>query len=164
MEKLYTLHKTWPEAIMKKYHSFFFLWGIIMLVSEIWKQYTLTFVLGQGHYNLWYLPFQLCSIPMYVCLLIPWVKNPRLLGILAAFLTDYGLLGGIFSFFDTSGMHYGYAPLTVHSYLWHIVLIFIGLTAACIFPSSSKWSCFLGSTALFLVCCLIALILDRSVL
>ena len=55
--------------------SFFFLWGIIMLVSEIWKQYTLTFVLGQGHYNLWYLPFQLCSIPMYVCLLIPWVKK-----------------------------------------------------------------------------------------
>lgn len=162
MEKLYTLHKTWPEAIMKKYHSFFFLWGIIMLVSEIWKQYTLTFVLGQGHYNLWYLPFQLCSIPMYVCLLIPWVKNPRLLGILAAFLTDYGLLGGIFAFFDTSGMHYGYAPLTVHSYLWHIVLIFIGLTAACIFPSSSKWSCFLGSTALFLVCCLIALILDLT--
>ena len=89
-------------------------------------------------------------------------KIPAFWGILAAFLTDYGLLGGIFAFFDTSGMHYGYAPLTVHSYLWHIVLIFIGLTAACIFPSSSKWSCFLGSTALFLVCCLIALILDLT--
>ena len=35
-------------------------------------------------------------------------------------------LGGIFAFFDTSGMHYGYLPLTIHSYAWHILLITLG--------------------------------------
>ena len=39
---------------------------------------------------------------------------------------DFGLLGGIFAFFDTSGMHYGYLPLTIHSYAWHILLITLG--------------------------------------
>ena len=147
---------------MKKYDSFFFLCGIIMLISEIWKQYILTFIIGQGSYNLWYFPFQLCSIPMYICILLPWIKKSSLKNMLTAFLTDYGLLGGIFAFFDTSGMHYGYAPLTAHSYLWHILLIVIGLTAAFAFPSSSRWRCFGGSTALFLTCCFIALILNLT--
>lgn len=147
---------------MKKYNSFFFICGIIMFVSEMWKQYTLTFIMGNGSYNLWYLPFQLCSIPMYVCIFLPLIKNYNFKGILAAFLTDYGLIGGIFAFFDTSGMHYGYAPLTVHSYLWHILLIVIGLTAAFAFPSSSSWNFFWGSTSLFLTCCFIALILNLN--
>lgn len=145
---------------MKNYRRFFLICGIIMLASEIWKQYTLTFIQGEGHYNLWYFPFQLCSIPMYVCLILPWANSARLQGILAAFLADYGLLGGIFAFFDTSGMHYGYAPLTAHSYLWHILLIVLGLAARAAYPTASEWRCYIGSTALFLLSCLVALALN----
>ena len=115
---------------MWKFRRFFLISGILMLASELWKQYTLTFLIGGVSYNWWYFPFQLCSIPMYVCLLLPWVRSRRLRQILTAFLVDFGMLGGVFAFFDTSGMHYGYLPLTIHSFAWHIFLILLGIAAA----------------------------------
>ena len=124
---------------MLKFRRFFLASGILMLASELWKQYTLTFLLGGGNYNWWYFPFQLCSIPMYVCLLLPWVRSRCVQQVLTAFLVDFGMLGGIFAFFDTSGMHYDYFPLTVHSFAWHILLIILGLAAARSDQAASSW-------------------------
>ena len=42
--------------------------GLVLAVSELYKQGFLYFVAGQGRYNWWYFPFQLCSVPMYLCL------------------------------------------------------------------------------------------------
>ena len=115
----------------------FFLCGVIMSVSEIWKQLTLTFVLGGGSYNWWYFPFQLCSIPMYLLLLYPWLRGERPRRILLAFLMSYTLLGGIAVFADTSGLHYPLTALTVHSYLWHILLILVGILSALVYFRSA---------------------------
>ena len=78
-----------------KYKNFFFYCGFLMLISEIWKQYCLTYIINDQTYNWWYFPFQLCSIPMYVCLILPWCYSPRIRGVLLVFLMDFGLLGGI---------------------------------------------------------------------
>ena len=150
------------EDFMLKFRRFFLISGIVMLASELWKQYTLTFLLGGGNYNWWYFPFQLCSIPMYVCLFLPWIRSRRLLQALTAFLVDFGMLGGIFAFFDTSGMHYGYVPLTVHSFTWHNLLIILGLTAARSFPTASGWRDYAGAAILYLVCCLTATALNLT--
>ena len=99
-----------------------FLCGAVMLSTEIWKQLVLTLSAG-GHYNLWYLPFQLCSIPMYVLLAYPWLRREKIRRVLLAFLMCYGLLGGIAAFADTSGMKYAYPALTVHSHLWHVLKV-----------------------------------------
>ena len=108
------------------------------MLSELWKQYTLTFVLNNGSYQWSYIPFQLCSIPMYLCLILGMsgklnftrhgnirIRKFRRAGI--TFLADYTLMSGIVTFLDTSGLHYGYAPLTIHSYLWHIIIAGIGV-------------------------------------
>ena len=158
---------------------FFFVCGIIMLISEVWKQLILTFVLGGGSYNWWYFPFQLCSIPMYVLLAYPWLrrKNARLT--LLAFLMCYCLLGGIAVFADTSGLHYPLPALTVHSYLWHIVLILLGITAGITYirrlhfdrkrtlfsralSAAFPLRPFIYCTCLYLACCLIAELLNLS--
>lgn len=133
--------------------------GILMLTSEIWKQWCLTFFLGNGHYNWWYFPFQLCSIPMYVCLLIgllPDNFHSRLRAPLLTFLMDYGLLAGIFTFFDTSGLHHTYFPLEFHSYMWHILLIILGLFAGHSRAADYTNSGYKKSTGIFLACALIA--------
>lgn len=123
----------------KKYFSrpadkLFFTFGLLMLCSEIWKQLTLTFLVGHGVYNLWYFPFQLCSIPMYVFLVLPFARPEKVRRALLCFIMCYALLGGTIVFADTSGLHYSYAPLTVHSYLWHFLMIgtaiFSGITCA----------------------------------
>ena len=160
----------------------FFFCGIIMLASEIWKQLVLTFIVGNGTYIWWYFPFQLCSIPMYIFLVLPFVRPEKIRQALLCFLMCYALLGGIAVFADTSGLHYSYAPLTVHSYLWHFLMIGTALFSGSVyateqpagFPDSldaSPAPCpsrrlsldvFAAATALYLFCCLTATVLNLT--
>lgn len=157
----------------------FFVCGILMLCSEVWKQFTLTFVMGGGSYNWWYFPFQLCSIPMYVLLAYPWLRRGNVRRALLMFLMCYCLLGGIAVFADTSGLHYPLKALTVHSYLWHILLIILGITSGItyirllrsngkktLFSRSLKTAFplrpFIYSSLLYLACCLAAELLNLS--
>lgn len=136
-----------------KIYSYF---GVIMLISEIWKQWCLTWLIGGGSYNWWYFPFQLCSVPMYICLLIPRIKREQIRRNLLTFLMDFGLLAGIFTFFDTTGLHHAYLPLTIHSYTWHIVLIFLGLYTGFFRRTDTSDCSFTGSALIYLFCCLTA--------
>ena len=157
----------------------FFLCGVLMLCSEIWKQLVLTFTLNHGTYNWWYFPFQLCSIPMYILLAYPWLRRSNTRRTLLTFLMCYCLLGGVAVFADTSGLHYPLRALTIHSYLWHILLIILGVTAGitylrllrankkkALFSRSLKTAFplrpFLYSSLLYLACCLIAELLNLS--
>lgn len=147
--------KTYAHTpFFSKLNRFFFLCGLLMAGSELWKQLFLT-QLNSGIYDWWHFPFQLCSIAMYVLLAFPWVKNVRLRAVLVHFLMCYSLLGGIAVFADTSGLHYPVLPLTVHSYLWHVLLIVIGVTAGAAGRAPSLRH-FLDATVLYLLCCVIA--------
>lgn len=168
---------------LSNYHFIFSACGIFLFVSEIWKQWYLTAVINRGAYDWWYFPFQLCSIPMYLLLILPRIKRTRIRNAILVFLMCYGMLGGIAVFADTSGLHYPSAILTAHSYLWHILLIFIGTAAAHTYWSSAAKSNpssdllrqsaegsgmisirfrqdFLGSTLIYGVCCVLASILN----
>lgn len=139
--------------------------GLIMAISELWKQLYLTYFLNHGTYNWWYFPFQLCSIPMYVLLALPFVRSDTIRRILLSFLMCFGLLGGVAVFADTSGLHYPAAVLTVHSYAWHILLILLGIAAGIVFiieetPLRRRLFSFLGACGLYLFCCVIASLIN----
>lgn len=155
-----------PYSIPAKNRFLLFFCGISMTCSEIWKQFTLTYIIGSSTYDWWYFPFQLCSIPMYILLVLPWIKNNRICRLLLVFLMTFSLLGGIAVFADTSGLHYPIVPLTVHSYSWHVLLILIGLYAGSVFfrtyPDHTVLPSFAGSTALYLICCGIAELLNLT--
>ena len=130
-----------------------------MGTSELWKQYTLTFPLGHGNYNWWYFPFQLCSLPMYLCLLLPFVPH-KYQRIFCTFMYNYNLLGAVMVFIDPSGLMHPYWTLTLHGFIWHILLIFIGLLIAfsrMVLPTAKG---FWQSTAVFAVGCVIATIIN----
>lgn len=152
-------HSDTPHTL--PYRPYFLICGIAMTVSEIVKQLLLTFAVGQGSYQWWYFPFQLCSIPMYVMLFLPWTKKVHVQRTLLCFLMSYCLLGGIAVFADTSGMQYTLPVLTLHSYLWHIVMILSGILAGmayCRLPEKDgrRPSAFLRATLLYLLLCLAA--------
>ena len=52
--------------------------GIFLLLAEIYKQLFYTFYIGKGNYQFDRIPFQLCSMSMYLCLIAPWLKQGRL--------------------------------------------------------------------------------------
>lgn len=141
----------------------FFLCGVLLSISELGKQLLLTFVVNNGCYYWWYFPFQLCSIPMYVMLILPWIR-PKAQTALLTFLATFGLLGGIAAFADTSGLQYSLSILTAHSYCWHILLIASGICAGLALRRAvggkPTLPLFGLATLLYLSCCAIAEILN----
>ena len=110
-----------------------FICGLVLAVSELYKQGFLYFVAGQGRYNWWYFPFQLCSVPMYLCLILPLFKHTphcRTEKCICTFMQDFALLGGVMALAEPSGLMHPYLLLTLHGFLWHFMLIFIGLYCA----------------------------------
>lgn len=127
-----------------------------MIIFEIIKQLVLTFYVGKGTYQWFYFPFQLCSIPMYACLLAGLTKKQKVLEACRVFLSTFGLLGGICAFLDTSGFHYTVVALTVYSYVWHVMLILIGVFSAFVRKDKS----FIPGLFIFVICSLAAELLN----
>ena len=120
----------------------------------------LYYVVNQEKYDWWYFPFQLCSLPMYFCLLLPLVKNRKLQLIILTFMQDFNLLGGIMALAEPSGLLHPYWFLTMHGLLWHILLIFIGLFIGFSHESDSSFTGYVRTLPLFLLCCGIATLIN----
>ena len=108
--------------------------GVVLIVMEIWKQLTLWLLVEGGKYNVWYFPFQLCSLPMYLALLYGMLRMRTgrraciIRRALLTFLQDYGFLGGAMALIVHEGlMHPGHPLLTAHGFIWHIVMLLTAL-------------------------------------
>lgn len=130
--------------------------GLILAVSELYKQLFLYYVVNGEHYDWWYFPFQLCSLPMYFCLLLPLLPSKQLYVVILTFMQDFNLLGGVMALAEPSGLLHPYWTLTLHGLLWHILLIFIGLLTSFSGHSERSIKGFAKTLPLFGICCLIA--------
>lgn len=137
--------------------------GLLLLLSEFYKQGFLFFIVHSGHFNWWYFPFQLCSIPMYLCLLYPIAERFRLSAPFAVFLQDFGLLGGIMALIVPDGFLWPYWVLTLHGFFWHFILVWLSLycrfTGLSHTPSSSFFSCL----PIYFLCAGIAILINTGV-
>ena len=137
-----------------------FVCGILLAAGELYKQLFLYYVIF-GTYNWWYFPFQLCSIPMYLCLLLPLLRgNERVFRVVCTFLQDFGLLGGIMALAEPSGLMHPYWTLTLHGLLWHILLVFIGLLLAFSRIPDRTAAGFLRTLPMLAVFCVIATVIN----
>ena len=130
--------------------------GIILLIGEIYKQLFYFFIIGQGHYVWWIFPFQLCSLPMYLCLLCPLLYRGKGRKVLATFLLDFGLLGALATFIDPSGLMHPYLTLTTHGFLWHTLLVLTGFYILFSGQADLSLGGFARTLPLFAVFCLLA--------
>lgn len=105
--------------------------GTFLILTEIYKQLFYYFYMsnpeGANRYDWWIFPFQLCSVPMYLCIIAVFLKPGAVQNGIYGFMTTYNLLGGLMAFIEPSGITHGYWTLTLHAYLWHMTLIFIGI-------------------------------------
>lgn len=97
--------------------------GIVLLILEVLKQFLLVKIYGA--YSWSDFPFQLCSIPMYLCLLYPVIKKGR--RTLELFLRSFGILGAISAFAVPYDVFSNYLLLSLHSIIWHTLLLFLGI-------------------------------------
>ena len=136
--------------------------GVFLGVSEIWKQLFLYYIVNKEAYNWWYFPFQLCSLPMYFCLLLPLVHSETKRKILFTFMQDFNLLGGIMALAEPSGLFHPYWLLTLHGLIWHLLLIFIGLVIAFFHLADLSFRGYVKALPLFCICCAVADFINRT--
>ena len=130
--------------------------GIFLMVTEVYKQLFYTYYIGGGEYQWWIFPFQLCSIPMYFCVIAPWLKNRKISRAMYAFMTTFNLLGGFITFFEPSGIVHEYWTLTLHAFLWHMTLVFIGFYLIASGRGATEKQHLVGAILTFLALCVIA--------
>lgn len=148
------------KADRKTFTQLLFFCGLLLAASEIYKQLFLYYVVNQETYDWWYFPFQLCSLPIYFCLMLPLIKNRRLAAAILTFMQNFNLLGGIMALAEPSGLMHPYWFLTLHGLIWHILLIFIGLFIGFSHESDSSFTGYLRTLPLFLLCCGIATLIN----
>ena len=110
----------------RSYHRILFAIAVILLLSELYKQLFHFYVMDNKTYDWWIFPFQLCSLPMYLCAILPFMKKSRWLIPLETFLMDFNLLGGLMALLVPDGLMHPYITLTLHAFVWHILLLFVG--------------------------------------
>lgn len=137
-----------------------FFCGLLLGASEVYKQFFLYYVVNGEVYDWWYFPFQLCSLPMYFCLLLPLIPSEKLKIWLCTFMQDFNLLGGAMALIEPSGLMHPYWTLTIHGLSWHIVLIFIGLLIGFSGHSDTSLNGFMKTLPLFGFCCMIASLIN----
>jgi len=137
--------------------------GGALAISEIIKILFTNQIINNGNFAWWVFPFQLCSIPMYLCIICAFVKNEKFNSFLYEFLFAITLTTAIMPFVEPSGLHKDYIFLTLHSYIWHLTLIFLGF-----YMYFSKRACtnkygFLKGMAVFGIVTIVAFILNLSI-
>lgn len=130
--------------------------GSILVISEVYKQLFYYYVIGNGSYQWWIFPFQLCSVPMYLCFLAPFVKRDRIRNALYSFMMLYNLLGGFIAFLEPSGIVHSYWTLTIHAFFWHMTLVFLGLYLFFSGHGRSTARDYRDATVVFLISCVLA--------
>ena len=105
----------------------FFVIGICLIASEIYKQLFWYYAIGYETYPWIRLPFHLCSIPLYLLPFLPFIKSGKIKTALYDFLGTYCFVGGLISVIIDGGLLREYWMMTVHCLNWHLVLVFIGL-------------------------------------
>ena len=92
---------------------------------------------------------------MYLCLLLPALRAfapERAVRAVCTFLQDYALLGGVMALAEPSGLMHPFLMLTLHGFVWHFILIFIGFYCAMVSDGGRGVRAFADTIPLFLLC------------
>lgn len=133
--------------------------GWILVALEVYKQLFLFFVVNDGAFDWWFFPFQLCSVPMYLCILLPLLYEGNR-SVFMTFMGSYTFVSAVAALVYPADILRSYTVLTIHGFMWHGLLLFISLLI--IFTGSMDTSIDgLRSTAsLFSALCVIALVIN----
>ena len=132
--------------------------GIGMVLAEIWKQWFSLKYVFDGIYNMWFFPWQLCSIAMYCSVLIPFVKR-KLQDTLLTFMATFSLLAAIMALLFPQDMLRLQILFTLHGFAYHIVMLLESALSILILSKRKKPS-FNPVLIMFLILSIIAEIVN----
>ena len=143
--------------------------GWVLALMEIYKQLFLYCVVNGGTYDWWYFPFQLCSVPVYLCILLPFLcrgadgVRSSTAGPVFTFLAVYTFTGAAAALIIPEDYLRSYVTLTLHGFIWHGILLMISLTILLSRMADLSRRGFARASMLFLVMCAAAVCINIAV-
>ena len=129
-----------------------------MFIFEIWKQIFTYHYVFNGTYNMWFFPWQLCSMSMYCCILLLFIKGNKQ-NTLLVFLSTYSLFAAIVALVLPYDMLRPQVLLFCHGFIYHCVMLYQGIISYLILRKRNNFS-FKSSIFLFLLMAGIAEIIN----
>lgn len=133
--------------------------GLLMILMDIFKQWFCFNYVFDRKLNLWFFPWQLCSMAMYCSFIIRYIKKEKLQNAFLVFLATFSLFSDIVALILPYDMLRDQIVLTVHSFVYHGLIITEALIALLILKQRKKAD-FLPSVYLFLAMAFIAEIIN----
>ena len=138
------------ERLMKLLH----ISGIIMVIMEIWKQIFSYVYVFERVFSMWFFPWQLCSMAMYLCFLLPLFREKQQNTVLI-FLSTYSLFAAIMALAVPADMLRPQILLTLHGFIYHGIMLVQSLAAMLIVYKRKEIS-FAKATVMFVIMAVIA--------
>lgn len=135
--------------------------GWVLVILEVYKQLFLYHIVNGGAYDWWFFPFQLCSVPMYLCILLPFVARSFRNGFMT-FMAGYTFVSAIAALIYPEDFLRSYAVLTMHGFIWHGILLFISTLIILSGAVDSGAGSLLRATALFAFFCFVAVVFNMA--
>ena len=100
--------------------------SILLVSMEIYHE--VERYLQFGTYDWSSFPFQFCSVTMYICVLMPFVKDCKFKKVLIMFLALYNFLSGSLPLYLAQGNLTRWPTISgvIFSFAWHCILLLIG--------------------------------------
>ena len=133
--------------------------GWVLVVMEIYKQLFYYFIVNDGAYDFWFFPFQLCSMPMYMCVLLPFLRKKKQ-DVLLTFMCGFTFVSAMAALVYPEDMLRPFITLTVHGFLWHGIILFISLLIGISGTADLSLKGFLRSAGLFLILAAAAILIN----
>ena len=128
--------------------------GLVMLIAEVFKQWFCFVYVFDSKLNLWFFPWQLCSMAMYCSFFVMYFKNERIQNAILVFLASFSLFSDLMALLLPYDMLRDQIVLFVHSFAYHGLIITQAIISLLILKKRKKAS-FLPSLYLFLSMALI---------
>jgi uncharacterized membrane protein YwaF len=130
--------------------------GWLLVVLETYKQLFLYHIVNDGAFDFWFFPFQLCSVPMYLCILLPFLKDDFRTALMT-FMGGYTFVSAAAALIYPEDMLRPYIALTAHGFIWHGLLLFISLLIFLTGSTDASLKGLRSAAVLFVILSVIAL-------
>ena len=135
----------------------------VLIASEIFKHMFLFYVIEGGAISWGEFPFQMCSMPMYLCPFAVLTKNERFRRAAYGFMMCFNLLGGFAGVFEPSGVFHEQVFSTVHAIVWHYSLVFLAFYIMFSHRAGRKKEDYFDIVKLFILLCFIAFVINTII-
>lgn len=126
--------------------------GINLIGIELFKQIVFLNIFGGPNAYIWSgFPLQFCSLPFYLYVIIPFLKESRVKSALYNYVAIFSLIGGLSVMITGGGVFSLTVSLSLHTMIWHGTMVISALYVGAMTNVGKSFKNFQDALAIFLM-------------